>query len=234
MISVIIPTLNEEEYILETINQVLHGAVNPVEIIVIDSGSIDNTVSMIRSIDDIKLKFRPDFKGRKQAALNHGAQHSSGAVLVFLDADTHLPARFDQLILKAISAGNVGGAFPMKFDKAGPLLRSIQLINHIRYSLTNRFFGDQAVFCTREAFFKAEGYPDIPIMESAHFCDRLKKDGRLKLLYRPVISSSRRFYQGGVLNVFWKDVVIYSRDLLGISNSRNGEKYWSVNASPHS
>lgn len=229
-LSIIIPTLNEEDFIVQTVMALMEGSKSQAQILVIDGGSHDQTVPLLSKMEGVELVVRPDLIGKKYAALNEGAHLATGDVLLFLDADTIVPKNFDKLIAEKISSGAVGGAFQMKFDRTNLILRFIRFVNELRYRLTHEFFGDQGVFCTRAAFENVGGFPASPIMESAHFCRGLKKVGKLALIQEPVITSSRRFFEGGILKVFWQDTHIYLRDLLGWSNRSNGHQYWQVNA----
>lgn len=229
MISVVIPVLNEEKYIKKCINSIRNSESRSCQIIVIDAGSTDRTCNIVRQIPDVKLIEAPGFRGKKFAALNYAAGIATGQILLFLDADTLVPWSFDTLIRKKISEGFAGGAFHMSFDKSGFLLKIIEKANQVRYRITLRFFGDQAIFCTASAFKKAGGFPPMTIMQDTHFCSQLKKAGRLGLIQQKVISSSRRFDQNGILAAFLFDLKIYLRDLLGLDVSLLGDKYWKQN-----
>jgi rSAM/selenodomain-associated transferase 2 len=229
-LSVIIPTLNEEKHILKTLAVLRTHAVNHVEVVVVDAGSEDNSVMTVLEHSKERVHVDENLRGRKYESLNTGAHITSGDVLLFLDADTLLPERFDALILEAIQSGAVGGAFNMKFDRTPFSLGLIRFFNALRYRFTKHFFGDQAVFCTRDAFLKVGGFPSSTLMETAHFSASLKKKGKLKLINESVITSSRRFLEGGVLRVFWFDLRVYLKDLLRLGVEKEGEVYWGENA----
>lgn len=220
-LSVIIPTLNEAQFIsktLESVNQ------EEVEIIVVDAGSEDDTIRIIK--DQVKVIKAPDLKGKKFASLNLGASVAHGEVLVFLDADTLLPKGYATMIAQVLDTGAIGGAFIQRFDQAGWFLRLLEILNQIRYRSSGRYFGDQALFCLKSAFEKVGGYPEIPIMESAHFCSQLKRVGSLKLVNEPCITSSRRFLEGGTIRVFLFDLRIWIKDLLTLDTKKEAAKYW--------
>ncbi|MEL7146432.1 MAG: glycosyltransferase, partial [Bacteroidota bacterium] len=160
-ISVIIPTLNEQEFIGDTLRCLLERGNTGflAEIIVIDSGSADQTVKIADSFKHCKTWVHLELKGQKYAILNKGASYASGKIFLFLDADTILPEGFDVAVREVIDEGYTGGAFEFALDGKGLALRFIEFVNRIRYRLGQRYYGDQAVFCTRQAFGHVGGYP---------------------------------------------------------------------------
>lgn len=234
LISVIIPTLNESDFIAKTIRNTLDRAKSPnqLELLVIDSGSADNTVEIVRSINNISIYTHPELKGKKYAILNKGVDYAKGELYLFLDADTLLPKHFDSLIVnQVINKGYIGGAFEFQLDSKGMSLRIIEFVNRIRYRIEQRYYGDQGVFCTRKAFEITGGFPEKPILESAYFCASLRRSGNLKLITQSAITSSRRFEEAplGPLWLFAKDIQAFLLDKLGFCNENFAQKYWESN-----
>lgn len=227
-ISVIIPTLNEENYIKRTIEKVEQSSFNkPHEIIVVDSGSTDKTINILEGKDIKMVLFNPLKKGRS-APLNHGAGHASGDVLLFLDADSVLPRNYDLYIVKALNknANVIGGAFEFSLDGNGFLYRVIEFINRVRYRLRKRYYGDQGVFVRKKYFDKAGGFPDYELLESAYLCEKLRGFGKLTLINRCLKTSPRRFEQNGTLKAFAFDIKIWFLDLVGVDVNEYSQKYW--------
>ncbi|MFT6866293.1 MAG: rSAM/selenodomain-associated transferase 2 [Cyclobacteriaceae bacterium] len=229
--SIVIPTLNEADNIQKCLDHALKcDDENPPQIIVVDAGSIDKTCDIVIGNSTAMLIEAPQLKGLKYASLNLGAAQADGDVIVFLDADTLLPKNYQQQIESALSNTSVvGGAFEHYFDKWTFFLRIVHLINRVRYRLSHRFYGDQAVFCRSKVFKKIGGYPEINIMESARFCDRMKGEGKLCLIKSPILTSSRRFLEQGQFLVFFNDFRIWLMDLLGLSLNEVGKMYWLHN-----
>lgn len=230
-LSVIIVTLNEEKYILKTIStarEQLSGNCE-VEFILVDAGSSDRTVDVSRSYFD-KVFEDPKMAGYKYLSLNEGARLASGKVLHFLDADCIVPKDYDQLIMNAFADERVvGGAFEFKIDRSDLSYLIIQRINRIRYRLTQNYFGDQGIFCTRNVFDQLGGFPKEPIMEAAYFCSKLRHEGRLRLVKQPLLTSARRLDKGGVWTVFFFDTRVWLRFLLGLSTAEFANSYWEKN-----
>lgn len=229
-LSVIIPTFNEADTIKQTIMAVYERSVKtPFEVIVVDCGSSDGTLRRIGHQQVVTLT-NQRLKGKKCRSLRMGTNIAQGDVLLFLDADTLVPPAYDAAIEKALlNSRVVGGAFEFALDKQSFPLFLVTLVNRIRYRFRKRFYGDQGVFVRREAYLKAGGWPERSLLESAYLCKNLQKWGKLKLLSQPMITSSRRFTEGGVWRVFLHDIRIWLMDLLGMDVEKFGQAYWAKN-----
>ncbi|MEN8885369.1 MAG: glycosyltransferase, partial [Winogradskyella sp.] len=115
MISIIIPVLNEAKIIEELLYYLVDCAnlQNISEIIVVDGGSTDDTVKIIKKLD-LKIKLLKSDKGRAKQ-MNLGAKHATGAILYFLHADSYPPLKYDELIINSVKKGNNAGCFRMQF-----------------------------------------------------------------------------------------------------------------------
>ncbi len=229
-LSIIVPSFNEENYIAKCLKY-LHDNISGLyefEVLIVDAMSIDSTISAIEELgfNSVRLIIDAKLRFKKYAALNEGAKHAKGDVLIFLDADTLLPRNFDLLIMQVLTSKVVGGAFNLEYDIKPISLELVLLFNKIRYRISKHFYGDQAVFCKKEAFETVGGFPKVNVLETAGLCKRLKKKGKLYLVPTPVITSSRRFLKGGVFSVFMEDLAIWLRNKLSLSVSDLGTKYW--------
>ncbi|MFC1516440.1 TIGR04283 family arsenosugar biosynthesis glycosyltransferase [Thermodesulfobacteriota bacterium] len=193
-ISVVIPAVNESNTIRKTLLNI--ETANNREIIVVDGGSVDGTVSLARSMGAKVLTGSPP----RARQMNQGAAAASGNILLFLHADTRLPAQFDEHIINALGKPNVGaGAFKLRVDSPLPALRRIERLANWRSRRFQMPYGDQGIFMTRERFYQIGGFPDIPIMEDFELVRRLKKAGDVITLKEPVLTSARRWERLGVL-----------------------------------
>lgn len=91
LVSIIIPCYNAEAYIKEAIDSALDQTYSPVEVIVIDDGSTDDSLEIIRSFDE-RITWRTGENKGVSAARNKGLELASGDFVKFLDADDLLPA----------------------------------------------------------------------------------------------------------------------------------------------
>ena len=193
-VSVIVPTLNEAPVLAATLARA--RAARPHEIIVVDGGSDDDTARVATGLADAALTTP---RGRA-AQMNAGAAVASGAVLVFLHADTLVPPTFVEAIESACSdAQVVGGRFDVELAPSSPLIWLTGWLMNWRSRLTRIATGDQAIFVRREVFAQLGGYADMPLMEDIDLSRRLKRAGRVACLRERVITSSRRWRAHGVV-----------------------------------
>jgi len=193
-ISVIIPALNEAHNIADTIASIGHG--NNTEIIVVDGGSIDNTVSIAKTLGAKIIQGSPP----RSRQMNRGAYAASKDILLFLHADTLLPEKFNRHVLGALAQPSVAaGAFELRIDSPVPSLRLIERIANWRSRCLKMPYGDQAIFMLSRVFHQMGGFPDIQIMEDFILIRRLRKKGDVVTLHQPVITSPRRWLNHGIL-----------------------------------
>ncbi len=230
-LSVIIPTLNEASYLPVTIEKIRQNAVfgEPYEIIVADSGSTDETCETALRIGVKLVRSNCNSPGRA-SVLNEGAQSATGDVFLFLDADTLVPQGYDEYIERALTNPNVvGGAFEFSLDGQEFGLRIVEFINRIRYRVRQRYYGDQGIFVRSHVFRSVGGYPEIGLLEAAHFCKKLKKEGDLKLIKQGIKTSPRRFLDGGIYKVLAGDIKVWFLDLIGVRVEKYADAYWKEN-----
>ncbi len=229
-VSIIIPTLNEEKLLRNTIEHTFSMASgqSKLEVLVVDAGSTDDTMASVHDLP-IKSFVKPSFKLKKYQSLNFGIQQSQGDLLIFLDADTLLPKHFDILIQEKMATNQyIGGAFEMRFQSNDLKLILLSRLNSIRYRIWKTFYGDQALFCKRQVADQLHGFPET-LMEAAFFCKRMKTLGKLALIHIPVLTSPRRFMEGGFWKVLGFDVLMWLRFMFGLSLKKQTEKYWKSN-----
>src|SRR5262249_40503232 len=133
--------------------------------------------------------------------MNAGAEKAAGDVLLFLHADTRLPADADLVVLNGLErSGRSWGRFDVKIEGRSPLLLVIAWLMNVRSRLTGIATGDQAIFVRRAAFQAAGGFPPIPLMEDIALCKRLKRMSRPLCLRERVTTSGRRWEKHGVFS----------------------------------
>lgn len=197
VISVIIPALNEAACIAASLIPLQSWRDAGHEVIVVDGGSTDDTVSLARPLaDQILVSTR---RGRAYQ-MNRGAQAARGDILLFLHADTRPPEHATRGVIDAVTARPKGwGFFAVRFTGASPLLRLVAVMMNWRSRLTGIATGDQAVFVRRPLFEAVGGYPAIDLMEDIALSKRLKQIHRPICLPMPVTTSSRRWERHGIL-----------------------------------
>src|SRR5262249_24118578 len=195
-LSIIIPVLDEASTIVEALAALAPYRARGVEIIVVDGGSRDGTVQAARPLAD-RVMTAPRGRGSQ---MNAGAAAAEGDVLLFLHADTRLPAEADHAVVEATKqSGRVWGRFDVTIAGRSPFLRVVAAMITLRPRLTGIATGDQAMFATRAAFAQAGGFPDIALMEDIVLSRRLKALGRPACLPVRVMTSGRRWDRDGVI-----------------------------------
>jgi rSAM/selenodomain-associated transferase 2 len=192
-VSVIIPALDEEERIAATIDAAF--AAGAAEVIVADGGSGDATVS--RALAHGATVIADERVRAKQ--LNRGAEAATGDILLFVHADTLLPADAAAAVTRALNGGAVFGGFRIAFlERTLGLLWTAFAIN-VRMRFSRAPWGDQAQFIRRADFVKHGGYRELPLMEDYELAVRMKRFGPVAILPVPVRTSGRRFLEKGLV-----------------------------------
>ncbi len=193
-LSIIIPTLNEEKWIEQTLLAV-KACAPEAEILVVDGGSTDTTVARAsKHTCVISVK-----RGRGRQ-LNAGVAATQGDILLFLHADT-LPdaAGLHELMEVMQDERILGGAFRMRFDDTHPIYKRIGENVTQRSLRTRSYTGDQGIFTRRSTFEQLGGHRDWPFMEDVDYSERMGKAGPVVLLTHEVETSARRHQRWGLL-----------------------------------
>lgn len=209
-LSVIIPAFNEERYLPQTLTALLDAAAHmPCEVIVSDNQSTDRTRDIAARYGASVVTERVHNIGKVK---NTGARAATGEVIVFIDADTVVPASLLRHIAHAMRAENcIGGAVAVDYTA----FRRRWMRWYLKgWAFWGRFFNMKqgaAQFCRRDAFQQVGGYDDTIYMgEDIEFYWRLSKYARrvggiLHFIQDPkVVTSSRRFDKMSV----WKVLVL--------------------------
>ncbi|HEY5931655.1 MAG TPA: TIGR04283 family arsenosugar biosynthesis glycosyltransferase [Nitrospira sp.] len=227
-ISVIIPTLNEEKSLPRTLACLSAAALT--EIIIVDGGSTDGTLSLAQEFcartANARIITAPRGRARQ---MNEGAKAGQGDILLFLHADTQLPAQAGRIVESALAKHTaVGGRFNVRFDSPSAWGRIISFFMNRRSRLTGIATGDQALFVRRQVFELLGGFSEIPLMEDIEFSARLQQAGRTVALRDIVITSFRRWDTQGPLRtvlLMWTMRFLY---WIGVSPHQLARVYRSV------
>lgn len=206
-ISVIVPFLDEAAALPATLRHLERerAAYGDVEIIAVDGGSTDasrNVLARHRAVQVIGAH-----RGRARQ-MNAGAATATGSVLLFLHADTWLPAGALAAIAGSAQSPDFAyGGFQHRFSGDDWRLRLISALHNYRCRKALTFYGDQALFVRRGAFEAIGGFPDTSIEDIA-ISQRLKGLARPVFVPLPVITSSRKFERMGIWTSFGRVLAI--------------------------
>ncbi|GGB51269.1 glycosyl transferase [Oceanisphaera marina] len=196
-LSIIIPILNEARALPATLSALQHST-SDAELIVVDGGSIDDSVAIAGQYGATVLNTAA---GRARQ-MNLGAKQASGDYLLFLHADTRLPANVEPVIRSAL-ARHDWGRFDVIISGQHPMLKVIGFMMNWRSRLSGIATGDQALFIRRETFSAVGGFPEQDLMEDIALSQRLKHLGSPACLKQKVVTSGRRWEQNGVWRTIW-------------------------------
>lgn len=209
-LSVIVPALNEASHIAAAIRAAKRAA--GVQVIVVDGGSTDGTRE-IAAAEGATVLQTPAGRGRQ---MNEGAAAASADWLLFLHADTLLPAEYAADVRAVLrDASNAAGAFRMSFDRTSWSLRLIAWGTRLRSEKLAMPYGDQALYMRRDTFQAVGGFPDQRRMEDYSLVVRLRRKGNIRVVPTPVVTSARTFTTQGpwrtVLQHQWMILRWYAR-----------------------
>jgi glycosyltransferase involved in cell wall biosynthesis len=109
-VSVIIPTYNRQDMVGEAVQSVLNQTEHDLEVIVVDDGSIDNTRSVIESLNDHRVRYFYKTNGGPASARNFGLNKANGEFVAFLDHDDLWPADFLEVMVSQLEKRTDYGA----------------------------------------------------------------------------------------------------------------------------
>lgn len=226
-LSIVVPAFNESQGIADSLASLSRLRDKGAEVIVVDGGSHDGTPSLAQPHAD-RVISTPRGRARQ---MNAGAEAASGEVLLFLHADTRLPADADDLIRAAISRGAEWGRFDVDIEGRHPMLRVVAAMINLRSRLSGIATGDQGIFVLGRTFSEIGGYPDIPLMEDVALSDLLRKKNHPACLRERVGTSGRRWEKHGV----WRTILLMWRlrtaYRLGVSPEKLVRTYYPASGS---
>ena len=220
-VSIIIPVLNEEINLSRLSCQLQSIRLLGHEVIIVDGGSVDNTLAIAYEITDMVVIS----KAGRALQMNSGADIASGGVLLFLHADTLLPDNALQIIVNSMQEENCWGRFDVRLSSNKTIYRLIERLMNLRSCLTSIATGDQAIFIEKNLFERVAGFAEIALMEDVEISKRLKKISKPVCIKQKVTTSSRRWETNGVaatVLLMWKLRLYY---FFGVSPDRLKQLY---------
>jgi rSAM/selenodomain-associated transferase 2 len=215
-ISVVIPVYNEKYNIKEVLDSLSY--INPFEIIVVDGGSIDDTINIAKS-KGAKIVITDKGRGKQ---IREGIKIARGEIILILHADTRLSpsVRNEDFML---DEQYVAGFFKLKYFGGNFATKIVELFANIRSLLHYLPYGDQAIFVKKEILERIGNVKAFPFLEDVDLVLRLRKEGKIKFVNKPIFVSPRKLLKGGFFHPFFhsfKNFVIVIFFLMGVSPER--------------
>jgi glycosyltransferase involved in cell wall biosynthesis len=193
VISFVVPAYNEERLLghtLASIHQAARDAGEPYELVVVDDASTDATADVARANGArvVPVAFRQIARVR-----NAGAAATTGNMLIFVDADTTVPAETLRATIAVLKSGAAGGGATLEFEGALPRWAAIVQPVFGRFMRAARLAAGCYFFCARQAFERAGGFDEtLYAGEELALSLALRRQGRMIILRERAISSGRK------------------------------------------
>ena len=201
-ISILIPTLNEEERIGGLLKHLI--SLPHREIIVCDGGSSDATLEICAKYPVQIVQSEPG-RGRQ---LNSGAEIAAGEILLFLHADSWIEKIILDSIQQAVAQGHDWGCCTMVFDKNTFFYKMVAFMSNLRSRWTSSCYGDQGIYCRRDVLRNRGGFPQWTFLEDVEFSRKMRRGSRAYIIPAQIITSARRFEIHGAWHTVFKMQII--------------------------
>lgn len=197
-----IPTLNEEKHIGLLLSDIRRQTREPDEVIVVDAGSRDGTVSIAKSFPGVTLLLAtpPVACGR-----NAGGMEAAGETLIFLDADVRLPETFFEDFLAEFERRRLEIACPLYLTRGSTLL--IRRFHTFFNLLTRKFQkslpsgGGNGIAVRGDLFHGSRGFDPNLKFDDIELIRRLSRGRRFGIVEQPIFVSDRRYREHGTSRV---------------------------------
>lgn len=244
MISIVIPTLNEDAHIGKLLEHLManSSSENIAEIIVVDGGSLDNTRNIVQAFstfacienkeafnyiggtilenkqvlaETVKTSIKIlDSEKGRAKQMNLGTKSATGDILYFLHADSFPPQHFDQLIINEIKKENEAGCFRMQFEDKHWWLRLASWLTKFSWRACRG--GDQSLFITKTLFNEIGGYDENYIIyEDNILISELYLRKQFVVINKKLKTSARMYKNHGIWKLQYLYWMIYVKKWLG-------------------
>ena len=220
-ISIIIPTLNSETDLYETLGSLFEGIENNLirELIISDGGSTDKTKSIAYEAGAVLIE-GPCSRGLQ---ISKGVDKSRGDWILILHADTSLSLGWSLNLLQKIDR-NFAYYFKLKFQSKSPFARILEYWVQIRSKFLGLPYGDQGLLIHRDLLNDLGGFPKIPLMEDVALARKLKN--KTKSLQILAHTSAEKYHKNGWLRQIMINFYLLAHYFLGKDPHQLYEVYY--------
>jgi rSAM/selenodomain-associated transferase 2 len=214
MLSVVIPALNAGACLGDCLKSI--GDAD--EVIVVDGGSSDNTVSVAEAAG-ARLIFAPKGRG---VQLKAGGEAARGDWLLFLHADTRLASGWRDAAEPQMAKPFRPACFRLRLDDPAWQARMIERGVGLRVRLLGLAYGDQGLLVSRQLYDNVGGFRPLPLMEDV---DLVRRIGRVRMLGVDAITSADRWRRDGWFRRSGKNLACLSMYMAGVPAERIARFY---------
>jgi glycosyltransferase involved in cell wall biosynthesis len=208
--SIVIPTLNEENYVGFVLSDIARQTRKAHEVIVVDGMSQDATVCVVEQFPRVDLLISAPPVANQR---NLGGRKASGDILVFLDADVRLSETFLEDLLERIERRNLDIACPLYMPYRSTLLiKGIHAFVNVVFVALQKVLPYGAGHCIavkREIFQQSPGFdPNLKVGEDVALVRKLSKGHRFGIVAKQLLVSDRRYKEEGVPRMLMKILLL--------------------------
>jgi rSAM/selenodomain-associated transferase 2 len=211
LISLIIPIRGEEPEIAERFRP--FSTAGETELLIADRGDCPETTQAFESMG-ARIVSGPGSRGLR---LDRAARQARGDVFFFVHADSRPPGNALHAIAETLATGAVAGAFSLAYENQGAALSWIAWWANLRSRRLGLPFGDQGLFCRREAYAACGGFRDLPICDDVDIVRRLKRVGPLRVRTEKTVTSPRRYAEAGAARQVLRNWRVLAGYFAGVS-----------------
>lgn len=234
MVSIVIPTYNEENYIPIMLARLEHVR-GHFEVLVADGSSTDRTREVVLKTTakyPHRLQLIETVRNRAIQS-NSAAQKASAEVFLFLHADVIIPLDAVEVIEESLrNSSIIGGNFQLVFEGNSSVTAFFNWCYRVRRPF-GIYYGDSGLFVRRQIFEALGGFKSIPIMDDYEFVRRMERAGRTVCLKSPLIASDRRWRLQGLFPTLFSWVWIQTLYSLGVPAEHLARWYGPVRNGKH-
>jgi len=219
-ITIIIPTLNESSTIGRLIDRLLTVDNPSIEILVVDGGSDDDTLSIVSNYGIRHISCAPS----RAKQMNMGAKEATHNILYFVHADTLPPESYYDDCKKYLSDKCHAACYKSKFESKNQMLRVNEFFTRF-YWLVSRG-GDQSLFIRKNVFFDLGMFDEqMVIMEEYPLIEKLMENRKLSIIPKAIYISTRKYKSRSWLKVSRANYVAFKLFKKGTPSDRIRQRY---------
>jgi len=223
VLSIIIPTLNEEKYLADCLQSL---PCDNCEVIVVDGGSTDDTVTIAENfgVQVIKLNI-----SNRAVQMNAGAKFAKGDTFLFFHADSRLPRDgIKAIITRMDNRQIIGGGFNLGFFPFHPFYTLLAAGSNIFCRITRMIFGDRGIFIRATDFWRLGCFPEICIMEDAALATAMRRSGKIVILPDIVMTSARKYANETKKQALYRTIWAYIAYQIGVPAKKIKDGYYGL------